>query len=129
MVQSKSILIVDDDTNILSVLAECLKRDGWAVHAAESWSKALETWSSLNPKPVVVLIDLNIHSCDDGLALARGFAADSPQTKVVICSGNFTEKADYPPQFYYMDKPFDLADLRLLLNTMMDVTNKEIFPS
>jgi DNA-binding NtrC family response regulator len=54
----RSILVVDDDPGVLSVLTRFFQRKGWDVHQAGSGEDGLRRWESARPD--VVLLDLDL---------------------------------------------------------------------
>ncbi|HEY7771347.1 sigma-54 dependent transcriptional regulator [Longimicrobium sp.] len=54
----RSILVIDDDPGVLSVLTRFFQRKGWEVHQAGSGEDGLRRWESTRPD--VVLLDLDL---------------------------------------------------------------------
>lgn len=115
----KTALVVDDEKEILEIVGQTLRRDGWQVFEADNARAAWELWESLGTKPEIALFDLNIAEPKDGLELARKVKGAVPETKVIILSGYFTDAERYPHEFYYIDKPFKLSELLVLCNGLL----------
>ena len=119
----KIVLVVDDDKDVLHVIGDMLKRDGWQVLGAERVEAVWGLLESLEEKPCIALIDLNISEKKDGLSLARKLKTAIPQMEVVILSGYFTDAERYPNEFYYVDKPFKLSELIIICNGLLKPTH------
>ena len=115
----KSLLIVDDQTEIINAVRNTLMRDGWQVLDATTTSAAWDMLESLEEKPPIAIIDLNISGKKDGLMLARKVKAVHPQMKVVMLSGYFRDANRYPNEFFYLDKPFKISELIVLCNGLL----------
>jgi ATP-dependent Clp protease ATP-binding subunit ClpA/ActR/RegA family two-component response regulator len=79
-----SILIVDDNHDLLLFLAVELKEAGWAMLVSESAAQARELFAVY--KPNVVLIDYMLGN-DDGLQLALEFQREKPTPQVIMMTG------------------------------------------
>jgi CheY-like chemotaxis protein len=79
-----SILIVDDNHDLLLFLATELRDAGWAMSMAEDAAHARLLFEDL--RPGAVLIDYMLGE-DDGLELALEFQARVPETTVIIMTG------------------------------------------
>jgi len=102
-----SILIVDDNHDLLLFLAVELKEAGWEMLTAESASQARELFAAL--KPNVVLVDYMLGN-DDGLQLGLEFQRQQPTAQIIMMTGGglteegllICETADVPVLY----KPF-----------------------
>jgi signal transduction histidine kinase/CheY-like chemotaxis protein/tetratricopeptide (TPR) repeat protein len=79
-----SVLIVDDDSDVLRPLCAYLERSGYAVAAAQSGEHALDLLREAAPD--VLLTDIGMPAMD-GLELCRRAIALDPQLPVVLMSG------------------------------------------
>jgi ATP-dependent protease Clp ATPase subunit/CheY-like chemotaxis protein len=79
-----SILIVDDNHDLLQFLATELKEAGWEMSMAESADQARFLFHEL--RPGAVLLDCMLGD-DDGLKLGLELHAGAPATKIVIMTG------------------------------------------
>jgi two-component system OmpR family response regulator len=76
-----SILVVDDDNDIRSLLVDYLETNGYSVRA-EPDGKAM--WKSLEQSgPDLLILDLNLPG-DDGLTLCRNFRAQSSLPVIML---------------------------------------------
>jgi two-component system nitrogen regulation response regulator GlnG len=87
------LLIVDDDALITDTLAYLLGRD-FDVRTASNRADALLAIKTL-PLPVAALIDLGLpprpHSPEEGFALIPAILAQSPETRIIVLSGQSDE--------------------------------------
>ena len=115
---AKTILIVDDEQGIRSVLGERLVLEGWMVLAAGSADVARHLWNLLSEKPSVVVTDVRMENRFAGMALAREISCVSPETKVIIISGHFSPEHEMPSEFYYVPKPFSSSEVAKLIEEL-----------
>jgi DNA-binding NtrC family response regulator len=82
-----SILIVDDEHDVLTAFAAVLRHAGHRVRTASTPDMALQLLDTLQPD--LVLLDIKLGNLDqtDGLDLLQQMRARRPQLKVVIVSG------------------------------------------
>lgn len=87
--KSLSILIVDDDSMIRSVIKIILKSDGYKnIEEASSAEVALELCTRL--KPGLVLLDINMPD-KTGLEALEGILETSPTSMVLMVTGELTK--------------------------------------
>jgi CheY-like chemotaxis protein len=79
-----SIMIVDDNHDLLMFLATELREAGWEMLIAESAGQARRLF--YGQRPGAVLVDYMLGE-DDGLKLGLEFQAASPATKIIIMTG------------------------------------------
>ena len=79
-----SILIVDDNHDLLLFLAVELKEAGWHMLISENASQARELFAVYRPN--VVLVDYMLGN-DDGLQLALEFQREQPPPQVIVMTG------------------------------------------
>jgi two-component system response regulator GlrR len=107
-----SLLLVDDDPDLLRLLAIRLKANGYSVHAVESGEKALASIAATRPD--LVLTDLRMGGMD-GMRLFEEVQASSPGLPVIILTAHGTipdaVAAVKRGVFGYLTKPYDAGDL------------------
>jgi len=108
-------LIVDDDPEILQVLDEFVKREGFAVTSARTLGEAREA-TAANP-PDILVIDIHLPD-GSGLDLLNGFEANvAPE--VVLITGNASVETAVDAlrrgAADYLTKPVDFARLKMVL--------------
>src|SRR3954470_19754756 len=84
---SSRVLLVDDDKDLLQLIAMRLSAGGYAVTAVESGEAALAALAVARPQ--VVVTDLRMAGMD-GLALFDAVHRDSPSLPVVILTAHGT---------------------------------------
>ena len=107
-----SILLVDDEIEVLEVLCLRLERRGLDVHMADSGEKALAMLAEL---PVnIVLLDVKMPNMD-GIAVLGRIRSDFPQIGVIMLSGHADmQVAAHGLEmgaFSYLLKPVDIDSL------------------
>jgi CheY-like chemotaxis protein len=114
--QKPTILIADDNRDLLMFLATELKEESWEVLTAENGARARELF--YQNRPGVVLLDYMLNE-DDGLQLALEFQLQAPLTHIVLMTGggfgdteqSICDERDLPVLF----KPFLAQDLLNLI--------------
>lgn len=81
----KSILLVDDEEGIRTVLGILLADMGYQVHTAATGTEALRTFEKL--RPPIVLTDIKMPEMD-GIELLRKLKQISPETEVIMITGH-----------------------------------------
>jgi two-component system OmpR family response regulator len=108
-----NVLVVDDDLELCELVGTALRRDGCAVHTAESLAEAHSTLQRTRPDVIVLDLDLPDGS---GLALCRALRAQSLAVKVLIltASGEVAARVEGLDAGAddYLVKPFAVAELR-----------------
>lgn len=109
--KTHSILVVDDDSTVLSLFVDALAEAGHRVEVALNGEAALGRLQT-GPVPCVVLTDVRMPGMD-GFELSSALAAD-PQLAsipVVVLTGDRMLSFTSPAR----DKPFDPAELDALV--------------
>jgi DNA-binding NtrC family response regulator len=117
-----SLLVVDDDPLITETLAFALRSD-YQVQACESRAQAVAVLRSLDPPPVLALVDLGLpptpHMPDEGFRLIGDLLAHAPAMKIFVLSGqNESANARHARAlgaWEFVAKPADPAQLRRAL--------------
>ncbi len=110
--QTPTILIVDDNHDLLFFLAAELKEEGWEVLIAEDGPQARLAF--YQRRPDVVLLDYMLGE-DDGLQLGLEFQLQAPLTHIMLMTGGgfsdelqaICEERDFPVLY----KPFLAQDV------------------
>jgi two-component system OmpR family response regulator len=118
--QPATVLVVDDEPNILELLAAALRLSGFEVHAAENGSRALSTAKEIRPD--IVVLDVMLPDCD-GFDLARQLRSSLDQVPVLFLTARdavedriagLTAGGDD-----YVTKPFSLEEVVLRLRAIL----------
>src|SRR5712672_4615450 len=114
--ESPKVLLVDDDRDLLQLIAMRLSASGYAVTAVESGEAALAALSVARPQAVVT--DLRMQGMD-GMALFDAIHRDSPSMPVVILTAHGTipeaVTATRRGVYSFLTKPFEP---KVLLDTV-----------
>jgi PAS domain S-box-containing protein len=118
------ILIIDDDPNLRSTLADVLKLRGFELLVAANGEEGL---ALLGDAPVnLVVIDLGLPDIS-GIDLLKRVKADHPSTEVIVLTGNATLdsviEATNSGAFSFLIKPYDME--QLLLNIRRAIEKQE----
>ncbi len=108
-------LVVDDEDAVRGVLVRALGLWGYTVDAAPSGESALEQLSQGPATYACVLLDLTMPGIG-GVATYRRIKELHPGIPVLFmsgyASGNAIDGLNGPPPAGFLQKPFDLATLR-----------------
>ena len=114
-VESKRVLIADDEINIRRVLEAILKRDGYDVVTAANGEEAL---ARMGRGIHTVITDLKMPGID-GMALLRRLSVDHPDVPVVMITAHGSVEnaveAVKLGAFDYVEKPFDQEQIRQII--------------
>ena len=81
----ESILLVDDEAGIRTVLGIALADSGYTVHTAENGKQALQVFEQV--RPAIVLTDIKMPDMD-GIELLRRIKAEDADTEVIMFTGH-----------------------------------------
>src|SRR3979411_1696060 len=127
MPEAAKILLVDDDKDLLQLIAMRLSASGYAVTAVQSGEAALSALSVSRPQ--VVVTDLRMAGMD-GMALFDGIHRDSPSLPVVILTAHGTipeaVTATRRGVFSFLTKPFEP---KVLLDTVAEAMRLSSAPA
>lgn len=114
-----NLLIVDDDFDIVEVLAELLKNEGHTVHTAHTGEEGLEILRSA-PLPDAILLDVDMPVLGGPGMAHQMMLHDAGEEKIPILL--FSARADLPKIAaemgtpYSLAKPFGVDELLVLLH-------------
>ena len=115
---TRSILVVDDDDALRSMMCIVLSVAGYTAEGAADGLEALKRLRTSEP-PALIIVDLMMPKMD-GYTLIRAMSSDTSlaQIPVAIISGQTTAQAPAPgPQVIaHMVKPVELDDLLELVH-------------
>ncbi|HUG78315.1 MAG TPA: response regulator, partial [Burkholderiales bacterium] len=125
--EASKVLLIDDDRDLLQLIAMRLTAAGYAVTAVESGAAALAALSVSRPQ--VVVTDLRMQGMD-GMALFDAIHRDSPSLPVVILTAHGTipeaVMATRRGVFSFLTKPFEP---KVLLDTVAEAMRLSSPPS
>ena len=98
------ILLVDDDLDQLSIRAMLLEKSGLEVVKATDAKQAREL--AAEHRPDCVLMDLNLPTYDEGLALIHDLKATGANLRICILTGSDPQKFRQHPEAKLVDAIF-----------------------
>ena len=112
-----TILIVDDEPEVRTVVAEFLEDFGYRVLQAEGGSQAL---GRLSDDPAVQLLITDIRMPEmSGIELADLATEQNPHLKVILISGYFVSQQVHRR---FLRKPFRMKELEAAVRAELGVT-------
>jgi DNA-binding NtrC family response regulator len=121
--RSPTLLVVDDDPQILPIVARFAEPLGYTVVYRSGGAEALASFADI--KPDVAIVDLQMPDVG-GLDVLRAIRDAEPECQVILMTGNPTVETAIESvkrgALDYLAKPFDSARLRGLLTTVRDDT-------
>jgi len=113
---AKSVLLVEDEVLIRSLVADWLSERGFAVHEAESADEALDYLDS-GGEVDVLFTDINLPGSMNGAELAERVRRRRPELPIVYASGRFRASDIGPlvPRSMFVPKPYDADQVCTLL--------------
>jgi len=116
-----SVLIVEDEFLIRSLVADCLSESGFAVLEAESGDEALDYLQS-GAEVDVLFTDIDLPGSIDGAKLAERARQIYPELPVVYASAGARADDIRPllPRARFMPKPYDPAQVCTLLASLAE---------
>ncbi len=119
-----TILLVDDDTNILTTLGMRLESLGYQVLTAEDGPTAVTL--TISREPDLVLLDLRLPGMD-GLEVLEEIRSKVPDTQVVLLTAQGSVETAVEAMrlgaYDYLEKPIDSNRLRLVLERALSQRN------
>src|SRR5258708_16057063 len=85
--EALSVLVVDDDTQMLKTIKDILRLRGYSAVIAATGREALKVTSEMVDAPAVALVDLQLPDMD-GIELIGRLREIAALTEVVILTGN-----------------------------------------
>jgi two-component system cell cycle sensor histidine kinase/response regulator CckA len=121
-----TILVVDDEKDILSSVGECLEQAGSRVIRASSGEEALLLQQEYAGKLDLVILDIGMPGMG-GHACLRELMQQDPTLRVLISSGYFSEgqikELLQQGAQGYLTKPYKLSDLLAKVNDLLRPEN------
>lgn len=111
-----SVLLVDDEKEFVSTLAERMEMRGFAPEVAFSGEQALEMLARNTPD--VMVLDLRMPGMD-GLEVLRRAKKSHPRIQVIILTGHGSERDEEAARrlgaFEHLNKPVDINELVVVM--------------
>lgn len=120
----ETILLVEDEAALRTLVCTVLNRLGYRVLVAPNGIAALEVWKNHRPEINLLLTDLVMPEGLSGRDLAGRLLAENPQLKVIYTSGYSQEIAgeDFPLREgeNFLTKPFQTAQLAKTIRARLE---------
>ena len=121
MPDKRSVLVVDDDADLRSLLDDLLKGEGYRVRLAPTGTEALEAVEA--ERPDLVMMDVKLPD-QDGLAVLKRLKQAHAELEVIVMTafgGSSTAiKAMEQGAYDYVTKPFEIDDLLATLKRVFE---------
>jgi two-component system cell cycle sensor histidine kinase/response regulator CckA len=122
----ETVLVVEDEVPLRSVVRNILNRHGYQVLEADSGPQALEIWQKRAGKIDLLLTDMMMPGGMSGKELAERLLAEAPELKVIFNSAYsndvFGNNLGVQEGVNFLQKPYSLATL---INTVREVLARE----
>jgi two-component system cell cycle sensor histidine kinase/response regulator CckA len=120
----ETILLVEDEVSVLTLMKSLMERHGYIVRTATSGRRALEVWSEHRDTIDILVTDMVMPEGIGGRELARRLRVGNPTLKVIYCSGysNEVDGEECPPagNENFLQKPFQLNALLQMIRGSLD---------
>jgi PAS domain S-box-containing protein len=121
---SETVLIVEDDATVRSVVVHVLKQNGYRIHQAINGQTALELWKTYGTEIDVLITDMVMPGGVSGHELAQQLLEKKPSLKVLYTSGYSAEvfRGDFvlPHGVDFLRKPFRAEELLTAIRAALD---------
>lgn len=123
---SETILLVEDELDLLSLTREILERYGYRIIPAPSGVAALKVWAEHQQEIDLLLTDMRMPDGINGRELAERLTSDRPDLKVIYVSGYSIEgpyAGDLREGDNYLTKPYTPPGLAQVIRRRLDAQN------
>ncbi len=114
----ETILLVEDDANIRTILKTFLEKRGYTVLAAHDGRKALSLLDGY-PQAIHLLVTDVVMPGLGGRDIAKESRRRRPTTQILYISG-FTDEVVPDSAVAFLQKPFRLEELEAKIRTILD---------
>src|ERR1700722_16674704 len=125
--RKKTILIVDDEPEILSVLSEVLADGEYNILTARTGSMGLQQSREFKGEIDLLLSDFQMPGGMSGVDLATAMTVERPQLKVLLMSGFPGGILVLNEGWHFLAKPFVTSQLRALVVGLVSPDRKSKF--
>ncbi len=123
---SRTILVVDDEPDLLDLIAQILRMKGATVYTAKDGSEAFEIWSG-TPQIEVIITDVSMPGIGaDGISLVRKIRAVSPVKPPIIVITGFSMQTETDAlaagASLVLAKPFHAQDIDAAILKLLSIS-------
>lgn len=116
-VNAGSVLIAEDDPDVLMIAAETLRLLGYEIHTATNAAEALAILNQ-GTHIDILFTDIVMPHGMNGIALAREARRLRPGIRVLLASGYSRERTDADEEMDFIAKPYQMAELARRLDAI-----------
>jgi len=119
---AETVLVVDDDPEVLSLAVDTLERVGYTVLSTTDSREALRL-ARARVEPLHLLLTDVVMPLMSGLQLAEEFRAARPDVKILLMSAYSTQEVDdyrEAQRLLILDKPFTVVALERKVRAALD---------
>lgn len=119
----ETILLVDDELDLLSLMRDILQRYGYRIITAPNGVEALKVWSKRRDEIDLLLTDMRMPEGINGYELAERLVGEKPDLKVIYVSGyslESTAAANLREGANFLTKPYTPPGLAQAVRRMLD---------
>jgi CheY-like chemotaxis protein len=107
----KTVLLVEDNRDVLELTADMLQDAGYEVVAANGSEQAMQV-AAVRADIGVILTDLNLNEGMSGIEMGVAMYKDGLKCPLIVMSGNAEPpETGFPSWMRYLAKPFDRKTL------------------
>ena len=121
---SETILVVEDEPDLLDLVVQVLESRGYTVLSASSGKQALEQWSQRSHDIVLLLTDMVMPDGMTGCELADRLRTDAPKLRVIYTSGHTAgvpgTQLAHVEEHQFLGKPYRPSKLLEIVRTCLD---------
>jgi len=112
-----SVLVVEDDPQVLTIAAETVRLLGYEVYTASNSTEALTVLNRGIPIEIL-FTDIVMPNGLNGIALAREARQLHPNIRVLLTSGYARDRTPADTDMPFIAKPYQLPELARLLEAI-----------
>ncbi len=120
--RGETILVVEDEPNILQMTSLSLRRKGYHVITASDGAEALSVYEENKNEIALIFLDLGLPRID-GAEVAERIKGSNPNAKIILASGylerDHQEKLITGAADDFMQKPYELKDMLRRIQTVI----------
>jgi two-component system cell cycle sensor histidine kinase/response regulator CckA len=120
----ETILLVEDESDLLELTSEILERYGYRIITAPNGMAALKIWNERQDEIDLLLTDMRMPEGISGYELAERLLSDKPHLKVIFVSGYSIEPTSAALKLSegenYLTKPYTPPGLAKAVRRMLD---------
>jgi CheY-like chemotaxis protein len=121
---AETILVVEDEPDLLDLVVQVLEGRGYSVLGASSGKQAMERWSCRNHDIDLLLTDIALSDGMSGSELAQQLRSDAPNLRVIFSSGLTAgvpgTQLAHVDERQFLAKPYRPSKLLEIVRTCLD---------